>query len=82
MPRFHHPAFDHRADNAVVNKADLRFVDKEVAEEFAIAQYMTDFIPRSVILGSISSSFLVLENPEHVPHPNEVFYIDSTPGEG
>lgn len=82
MPRFnHHAVFDHRIDNQIVKKEDLRFHSQDTAEEFATSQYLTDFIPRSVIVG-ISGLLWVLENPEHVPHPNEVFYINSTPGEG
>lgn len=82
MPRFNHQsAFDHRIDNQIVKKEDLRFHEKDTAEEFATSQYLMDFIPRSVILG-VSGLHLVLENPDHVPHPNEVFYINSTPGEG
>lgn len=82
MPRFdHHSVFDHRVDNQIVKKEDLRFHSQEVAEEFATAQYFFDFIPRSVIVG-VSGLHLVLENPEHVEHPKEVFYISSAPGEG
>jgi hypothetical protein len=82
MPRFdHHVAFDHRIDNQIIKKEDLRFHDPDTAEEFATSQYLTDFIPRSVILGA-TGLHMVLENPEHIPHPSEVFYIDSTPGEG
>lgn len=82
MPRFdHHSIFDHRVDNQIVKKEDLRFHSQDVAEDFATAQYLTDAIPRSVILGA-TGLHLVLENPAHVDHPNEVFYINSAPVEG
>jgi hypothetical protein len=82
MPRFdHHHPFDHRLDNQIVKKEDLRFHEQETAEDFATTQYLADFVPRSVIRG-VSGLHLVLENPEHVSHPNEVFYINSMPCEG
>jgi hypothetical protein len=82
MPRFdYHSSIDHLMDNQIIQKKDLRFHTQEVAEEFAISQYLTDFIPRSVIRG-VSGLHLIIENPTHQPHPNEVFYINSTPGEG
>lgn len=81
MPRFHEGVFDHRLDNQITRKEDLRFVDQETAEDFATSQYLTDFIPRSVILGAMGK-LRVLENPTHVEHPQEVFYINSTPCEG
>jgi hypothetical protein len=64
-----------------MEKKDLRFHVQDAAEEFATAQYLTDFIPRSVIVG-VSGLHMVIENAEHILHPREVFYIDSTPGEG
>ena len=84
MPRFSH--LDHRLDNQVVKKEDLRFHEQATAEEFATTQYLIDFIPRSVITG-VSGLHMVVESPhprneEYVPHPREVFYINSTPGEG
>lgn len=81
MPRFSPTFFDHRMDNAVINKEDLRFHDPETAEEFAETQYLTDFIPRSVIKGA-SGLHLVLENPTHEHHPNEVAFINSNVCEG
>lgn len=77
------PRFDsiHVLDNQVVKKEDVRFESQEIAEEFATTQYNTDYIPRSVIR-LLSGLHLVLENPDHEVHPNEVFYINSTPGEG
>lgn len=87
MPRFdYHDGLDHRLDNQIVKKEDLRFHNPDTAEEFAIAQYMRDFIPRSVIKGA-TGLHLVLESPmerrpEDDPHPHEVFYINSAPGEG
>ena len=82
MPRFSHcSGMDHRIDNQIVKKEDLRFHEQDTAEEFATSQYLADFVPRSVILG-VSGLHMVIENPEHAPHPNEVFYINSTPGEG
>lgn len=82
MPKFdYHASFDHRIDNQIVAVEDLRFHSQETAEEMATAQYKVDFIPRSVILG-VTGSHMILENPEHFPHPNEVFYIESMPGEG
>ncbi len=86
MPRFdYHYMLDHRIDNQIVEKKDLRFHEQDTAEEFATAQYLTDFIPRSVILG-LSGMYMVLEcptrTPETAPHPQEVFYINSAPVEG
>jgi hypothetical protein len=85
MPRFS-SQFDHRLDNQITRKEDLRFHEQETAEDFATAQYCIDFIPRSVILGA-TGKLMVLESPEprlegYIPHPDEVFYINSTPGEG
>lgn len=83
MPRFdYHSVLDHRIDNQIVKKEDLRFHDQETAEDFATTQYMTDFIPRSVIIGT-TGLHLVLESPEtrgdgYMPHPKEVFFIDSS----
>lgn len=79
-------ALDHRLDSQIVKKEDLRFHDKETAEEFATAQYQIDAVPRSVILGASGLHF-VLEcptprNSDYVAHPREVFYINSTPCEG
>lgn len=84
MPRFSH--LDHRLDNQVVRKEDLRFHEQDTAEEFATAQYHLDSIPRSVIVG-LSGLHFVIESPTprnegYTPHPREVFYINSTPGEG
>ena len=85
MPRFSHldPSshLDHRLDNQIVKKEDLRFHEQDTAEDFATSQYMLDYIPRSVVRG-ISGLHMVLESPEprgpeYVPHPNEVFYIAS-----
>lgn len=82
MPRFdYHSIFDHRIDNQIIAKEDLRFLKQETAEEFATAEYQTDFIPRSVVR-MLSGMHIVLENPTHISHPNEVFYINSMPGEG
>lgn len=87
MPRFdHHLPLDHRLDNQITKKEDLRFHSRELAEEFATTEYLTDFIPRSVITG-VTGLHIVLECPHprnegYVPHPREVFYINSTPGEG
>lgn len=81
MPRFHHGGFDHRLDSQIMQKRDLRFTDQETAEDFATTQYMTDFIPRSVVKG-LSGSLIVVENPEHIEHPHEIFHINSTLCEG
>jgi hypothetical protein len=86
MPRFHHSfLLDHTADNAIIEKKDIRFEKEEVAIDFATTQYLTDFIPRSVIQGA-TGLFMILECPhrtEGTPaHPREVFYINSMPGEG
>lgn len=86
MPRFsQYSTFDHRIDNQVIKKEDLRFHDQGTAEEFATAQYSADSIPRSVILG-LSGLHIVLESPyprglDYTPHPREVFYINSMNGE-
>lgn len=77
---------DHRIDNQIVKKEDLRFHEQDTAEEFATSQYLADFVPRSVVTGA-TGLHMVLESPEprnpgYVPHPSEVFYINSTPGEG
>jgi len=82
MPRFdYHSVLDHRIDNQIIKKEDLRFYEQETAEDFAATEYQTDFIPRSVVR-LLSGMHIVLENPSHIPHPNEVFYINSMPGEG
>lgn len=86
MLRFNYSVFDHRIDNQIVKKEDLRFYEQDTAEDFAIAQYGMDFIPRSVVRG-VAGRMMILESPEpreegYIPHPNEVFYINSTPGEG
>jgi len=81
MPRFHHGVADHRLDNQVGLKRDLRFTEQEAAEDFATTQYLSDFIPRSVVKGA-TGLHLVLENPTHEEHPNEVFFINSTSCEG
>lgn len=82
MPKFdYHALFDHRMDNKVIKKEDLRFHAQDTAEDFATAQYSADFVPRSVILLA-SGTHIVLENPDHISHPNEVFYINSSPAEG
>lgn len=81
MSRFNEAfMFDHRFDNQVVKKEDLRFPEQDTAEDFATAQFKSDSIPRSVIRGA-SGLHLVLENPTHEVHPHEVFYINSIPGE-
>jgi len=88
MPKlfdYHHP-FDHRLDNQIVKKEDLRFHSAETAADFATSEYMTDFIPRSVIQG-FSGLHMIIECPHprprgYVPHPRETFYINSVPGEG
>lgn len=79
MPRFSH--LDHRLDNQIVKREDLRFHEQDTAEEFATSQYLVDFVPRSVILGA-TGLHMVIENPEHTPHPKEVFFINSSIGEG
>lgn len=87
MPRFNeYSAFDHRFDNQITKKEDLRFHDQTTAEEFATAEYAVDSVPRSVIRG-LSGLHLVLESPEpreegYTPHPSEVFYINSNSCEG
>lgn len=88
MPRFdyHAPTLNHLLDNQIMEKRDLRFQEQDVAEQFATTQYLTDFIPRSVVRG-VSGMHLVLESPgpraaDYEPHPNEVFYINSIPAEG
>lgn len=82
MPRFDVlSVIDHRLDNRIIDKKDLRFTEQETAEDFATAQYKADFIPRSVIKG-LSGLHLVFENPEHTFHPHEVFFINSMPEEG
>lgn len=84
MPRFSH--LDHRLDNQIVNKKDLRFQSQDAAEEFATSQYLTDFIPRSVI-EEVPGLFMIEECPGRVSgygimSPKEVFYIDYSVGEG
>lgn len=81
MPRFYEGSMDHRLDNQVSLKQDLRFSDQQAAEDFAIAQYRADAIPRSVIRGAGGGHF-VLEDPSRQGHPHEVFHINSTPCEG
>jgi methyl coenzyme M reductase alpha subunit len=87
MPLFsQYTAFDHRIDNQIIKKEDLRFHDEGSAAEFATTQYLSDFIPRSVIVG-MTGLHMVVESPHprlegYIPHPREVFYINSTPGEG
>lgn len=81
MPRFSQYAFDHRIDNQIIEREALRFDDQEAAEDFATVQYLADAIPRSVILG-VSGLYFILENTSHEVHPNEVFYINSIPGDG
>lgn len=84
MPRFdYHSNIDHRLDNQIIEKRDLRFHEQDTAEDFAITEYQTDVIPRSVLRETPDVDlFQVLENPNHDPNPNEVFYINSMPGEG
>lgn len=82
MPRFdHHSIFDHRLDDRIVQKEYLRFSEQDTAEDFAIAQYRTDFIPRSVVKG-FTGLHMILENHHNIRHPHEVFYVDSVPEEG
>lgn len=82
MPRFSQcHVFDHRIDNQIIHKEDLRFSEQDSAEDFAAAEYKTDAIPRSVVRG-VSGLHMVLESPDtrgpdYIPHPNEVFYINS-----
>lgn len=83
VPRFNQCiTFDHRLDNQVTRKDDLRFPEQDSAEEFATAQYLTDYVPRSVIRG-LTGLYMVLESPSprglgYAPHPNEVFYINDS----
>lgn len=84
MPRFNcHSILDHRLDNQVTEKKDLRFHQQDTAEDFATMEYQTDVIPRSVLREAPGLDlFMIVENPEHVQNPNEVFFINSMPGEG
>jgi hypothetical protein len=81
MPRFHQGSLDHRLDNQIGLKRDLRFTEQSTAEDYATSLYLSDSVPRSVIEGTMGG-FVVLENPQKVFHPHEVFYINSTPCEG
>lgn len=46
------PKFDHRFDNMVQRKDQIRFVGDSAlddAEEFAIAQYSNAFVPQAIV---------------------------------
>jgi hypothetical protein len=80
----HAPAFDHRLDNYIGEKKDLRFARQEDAEVFATCQYMAYGMPHSVLLRS-DDMYMVVEdiNPQ-IPGSDHtvVFHINSMPGEG
>jgi len=79
------PKFDHRFDNFVQKKEDLRFTqeDQEIAEDYAISQYQMYYQPQSVVrladgmLQVIETEFL-----RNLPGTVEqVFHVDSLPSD-
>lgn len=87
MPRFNAAmVLDHRLDNQIVKKEDLRFSEQNTAEDYATSEFDIDRIPRSVIQ-KLDGLFMVLEAPNErkegfIPPPSEVFYISSNQAEG
>lgn len=77
------PKFDHRFDNFVQRKEDVRFTPEEqqVAEDYAISQYNMYCVPQSVVrladglLQVIETEFL-----RNLPGTVEqIFHVDSLP---
>jgi hypothetical protein len=91
------PKFDHRFDNQVQNKKDLRFTTQEDAEDYAVGQYSMYFSPQVVYM-TASELYAVREEGDEeaeqfctsgeLPGPGgqdlwfEVARINSMPGEG
>jgi hypothetical protein len=84
------PKFDHRFDNQVQNKKDLRFTTQEDAEDYAIGQYSMYCVPQ-IVYNTAWELYVVREEGDEEAENNcsyeqdpwiEVARINSMPGEG
>lgn len=77
------PKFDHRFDNQVQRKEDIRFApdDQVTAEDYAVAQYQMYCVPQSVVrLADGMLQVMETEFLQNLPGTVEqIFYVNSLP---
>jgi len=72
------PKFDHRFDNYIQKKEDLRFVDQNDAEEYAEAQCLVYGSAQNVVPCD-EELFKVVEHPTRLPLA--VYFVDEIVGQ-
>lgn len=76
------PKFDHRFDNAVTKKEDVRFTEQEEAEDYAVAQYNMYFQPQAVLVEKDTGMLYVKEFMLGYCPSEATFIIYQSFGEG